>query len=88
MPAGAIAFTGARIITASGDTIENGTVVVVGNRITAVGPGVAVPAGAKQIDASGKTIMPGIVAHFVRAEVKHFGFGEKERALAWLETGR
>ena len=34
------------------------------------------------------TIMPGIVAHFVRAEVKHFGFDEKERALAWLETGR
>ena len=34
------------------------------------------------------TIMPGIVAHFVRAEVKHFGFGEKERALAWLESGR
>jgi len=34
------------------------------------------------------TIMPGIVAHFVHAEVKHFGFDEKERALAWLETGR
>jgi len=34
------------------------------------------------------TIMPGIVAHFVRAEVKHFGFDEKERALAWLATGR
>jgi hypothetical protein len=34
------------------------------------------------------TIMPGIVGHFVSAEVKHFGFDEKERALAWLETGR
>jgi hypothetical protein len=34
------------------------------------------------------TIMPSIVAHFVHAEVKHFGFDEKERALAWLETGR
>ena len=33
-------------------------------------------------------IMPSIVAHFVRAEVKHFGFDEKARALAWLETGR
>ena len=33
------------------------------------------------------TIMPSIVSHFVRAEVKHFGFDEKERALAWLETG-
>jgi imidazolonepropionase-like amidohydrolase/Tol biopolymer transport system component len=60
-PDGAIAFVGARIITASGDTIESGTVVVEGNRISGVGRGVAVPAGAKQIDARGKTIMPGIV---------------------------
>ncbi|MEO6350820.1 MAG: amidohydrolase family protein, partial [Candidatus Limnocylindrales bacterium] len=60
-PGGAIALVGARIITASGDTIENGTVVVEGNRITAVGRGVAIPAGAKQIDVRGKTIMPGII---------------------------
>jgi hypothetical protein len=34
------------------------------------------------------SIMPTIIAHFVSAEVKHFGFDERERALAWLETGR
>jgi hypothetical protein len=34
------------------------------------------------------SIMPTIVAHFVSADVKHFAFDEKERALAWLETGR
>lgn len=34
------------------------------------------------------TIMPSIVTHFVHAEVKHFGLDDKERALAWLETGR
>jgi imidazolonepropionase-like amidohydrolase/Tol biopolymer transport system component len=67
VPDGAIAFTGARIITSRpglsdpASVIENGTVVVEGNRITAVGRGVAIPAGAKQIDARGKTIMPGIV---------------------------
>jgi hypothetical protein len=33
-------------------------------------------------------IMPSIVAHFVRAEVRHFGFDEKEQALGWLETGQ
>jgi imidazolonepropionase-like amidohydrolase/Tol biopolymer transport system component len=60
-PNGAIAFVGARIITASGDTIENGTLVVEGNRITGVGRTAPIPAGAKQIDARGKTIMPGIV---------------------------
>jgi imidazolonepropionase-like amidohydrolase len=61
-PDGAVAFTGARIITANNDAvIENGTVVVEGNRITAVGRNVAIPAGAKRIDVAGKTIMPGIV---------------------------
>jgi Tol biopolymer transport system component/imidazolonepropionase-like amidohydrolase len=62
VPTGAIAFVGARIVTAAGDTvIENGTVVVEGNRITAVGRNVAIPSGAKQIDVRGKTIMPGII---------------------------
>ena len=59
---GTIALTGARIITMNGDqVIENGTVLINGNRIAAVGPAgsVAVPAGARTIDMSGKTIMPG-----------------------------
>ena len=62
VPTGKVAFTGARIITARGDeVIENGTVVVDRNRITAVGANVAVPLDAKVIDAAGKTIMPGII---------------------------
>ena len=61
-PSGAIAFVGARIITMEGaGVIDNGTVVVEGNRITAVGRNAAIPAGAKRIDAAGKTIMPGII---------------------------
>jgi imidazolonepropionase-like amidohydrolase/Tol biopolymer transport system component len=62
VPEGTVAFTNARIITMNGDqVIENGTIVVEGNRITAVGTDVQVPSGAEVIDASGKTIMPGIV---------------------------
>ncbi len=68
VPEGAVAFVGARIITmgegvASAGVIENGTLVVEGNRIAAVGRAgaVAIPAGAKRIDAAGKTIMPGII---------------------------
>ncbi len=73
VPDGAIAFTGARIITMAGGAaggrgradgvIENGTIVVEGNRISAIGPAgsVTIPAGAKRIDAAGKTIMPGII---------------------------
>ncbi|MFL6676973.1 MAG: hypothetical protein ACJ8IK_01425, partial [Burkholderiaceae bacterium] len=64
VPAGMIAITGARIVTMKGDeVIADGTIVVDGNRIAAVGPAdrVLVPAGAKRIDAHGKTIIPGIV---------------------------
>ena len=73
MPTGSLALVGARIITMAGlkpgpiaarpGVIENGTIVVEGNRITAVGPSasVQVPAGARRIDVTGKTIMPGII---------------------------
>jgi imidazolonepropionase-like amidohydrolase/Tol biopolymer transport system component len=75
-PTGAIAFTNARIITMKGDqVIENGTVVVEGNLIKAVGKTgeVSIPAGTKTIDASGKTIMPGFIdAH---AHGNHFRSG-------------
>ena len=63
-PEGVIAFTGARIITMNGDeVIENGTLLVEGNRIKATGKTgeVKIPAGAKVIDCSGKTIMPGFI---------------------------
>jgi Tol biopolymer transport system component len=63
-PNGTIALRGARLITMKGsEVVENGTVVVTGNRITAVGPAntVTVPAGARVIDVSGKTILPGYV---------------------------
>lgn len=72
-PAGVMAFTNARIITMKGDeVIENGTVVVEGNLIKAIGKSneVTIPAGAKQVDCNGKTIMPGFIdahghgAHF------------------------
>jgi imidazolonepropionase-like amidohydrolase/Tol biopolymer transport system component len=62
VPSGRIVFTNARIITMRADeVIENGTVVVEGNRIVAVGSGVAVPSGATVIDVAGRTIMPGLV---------------------------
>ncbi len=64
VPSGKIALTGARIITMRGDEVlENGTIVIEGNRIAMVGANtdITVPADAKVIDASGKTIMPGII---------------------------
>ena len=60
-PEGQIAFTGGKVVPIVGDIIEDGVVVVDGNRIVAVGPQgtVDIPADAKQIDISGKVIMPG-----------------------------
>jgi Tol biopolymer transport system component len=63
-PVGTVVLRGARIITMKGtEVIERGDVVVTNNRVSAVGPtgSVNVPAGARTIDVSGKTIMPGLV---------------------------
>ena len=61
-----IAFTGARIVTMQsedGGIIENGTIVIDGNRIAAVGPAdaTAIPAGYQTVDVSGATIIPGLI---------------------------
>ena len=59
---GVVAFTNARVIDGTGAApVEGATIVVADGRIQAVGKNVMVPAGAMRIDASGKTIMPGIV---------------------------
>jgi imidazolonepropionase-like amidohydrolase/WD40 repeat protein len=67
-PEGVIAVTGGRVITMrdadnTQEVIENGTVLIEGNRITAVGGAddVSVPSDAFVIDASGKTVLPGLV---------------------------
>lgn len=73
-PQGRVAFTNARIITMKGnEVISNGTVLVEGNKITAVGRNVNIPAGSRIINCSGKTIMPGMIdAH---AHGNHFNSG-------------
>ncbi|OHD02371.1 MAG: amidohydrolase [Sphingopyxis sp. RIFCSPHIGHO2_01_FULL_65_24] len=63
---GTVVITGARIVTMAGNDggiIDNGAIVIEGDRITAVGPlaSISVPAGAVTVDAAGKTIVPGFV---------------------------
>lgn len=63
-PSGVVALVGATVITMQGDRVmPNATVIVTGNRITAVGPSAStpVPAGAHRVDVAGKYIMPGLV---------------------------
>jgi len=79
-PDDVVAFTNARIVTMrdaenAEEVIENGTIVLRGDEIAAVGASgsVQVPAGARVIDATGKTILPGYVD--VHAHAAHFGRG-------------
>lgn len=63
-PEGVVAFTGGRVITMDGDeVIEQGTVLVEGNRITAVGQAgeLDIPQNAYVVDTTGKSVMPGLV---------------------------
>lgn len=73
-PDGVTVISGARVVTMKGDEIiENARIVIKGNRIAEIGAAdkVAIPTGAKQIAANGKTIIPGIVdVHW------HGGMGE------------
>jgi Tol biopolymer transport system component/imidazolonepropionase-like amidohydrolase len=62
-PTGVVAYTGARIVTMRGDeVIENGTLLVDGARIRAVGAAgeVDVPANARRVELTGRTIIPGL----------------------------
>jgi len=69
-----VAFTGARLITLSGDNgagrvFESGTVLLNGDRIIAVGrkSEIKIPPDTIVIDATGKTIMPGLIdVHYHR----------------------
>ena len=67
-PQGKLVLTGARVLTMAGDgagVIENGLIVIEGDRITGVHDATTVrlklDPGTKVIDVSGKVIMPGLV---------------------------
>ena len=63
-PEGGLALVGARLVTMEGNqVIEEGTLVMKGNRIEAIGPRLttAVPKGYKVIDGTGLTAIPGLI---------------------------
>ncbi|MDY7096735.1 MAG: amidohydrolase family protein [Pseudomonadota bacterium] len=69
-PSGTVAITGAKILTMAGGldrndagVIENGVIVIEGDRIKAIGAAgeIDVPQGATVVDATGKVVMPGFV---------------------------
>jgi imidazolonepropionase-like amidohydrolase len=56
-----IAIVGGKVFPVSSAPVDNATVLIVDGKITAVGVGVPVPAGAQRIDARGKWITPGLI---------------------------
>jgi hypothetical protein len=62
LPQGTVVLRGARVVTMRDrEVIENADVVVTNNRIVRVGPRGDVPANARVVDVTGKTIVPGFV---------------------------
>jgi len=55
------AITGGTVVTVTGSTIPNGTVLVQDGIITAVGTNVTIPAGVERFDATGKFVYPGLI---------------------------
>lgn len=58
---GTFAIRGARIVPVSGAVIPQGTLVISGGKITAVGANVAIPQGATVIDGAGLSVYPGMM---------------------------
>jgi imidazolonepropionase-like amidohydrolase len=74
-----VAITGGLVVPADSARIENGTVVVTGGRIAAVGRSadIAIPTGIPVIDARGRWVLPGFVdAH------THLGIDEEASGAA------
>lgn len=57
-----VAIVGGTLHPIVGDDVLGGTLLVQGGRIVELGQGVAVPAGAQVIDATGKHVWPGMIA--------------------------
>jgi imidazolonepropionase-like amidohydrolase len=67
--------------------VKNAVLLVRGERITAVGPNVAIPAGATVIDLSGSTVLPGFIDSHVHLAYRTIGDGDwVHAALTMMPT--
>lgn len=61
LPSQTVLITNATVLTATGERIERGSVLMRDGRIDAVGAAVEAPAGAVVVDGAGKWVTPGII---------------------------
>lgn len=76
-----VALEHVRIVTGTGETIDDGTILITQGRIRAVGRAVAVPAGAERIDGHGLTVYPGFIDANTHAGVDATEPSAKRRRL-------
>jgi imidazolonepropionase-like amidohydrolase len=68
-----IAITGGKVYPVNGAPIENGTVLIRGGKIVAVGANLTIPADATRVDAAGKWVTPGLFNAFTELGVSEIG---------------
>lgn len=87
-----LALNGLKIISMSGDVLENATILIAGNEIKQVGSSIDVPQDAQTIDCTGKTAIPGMIdAHVHICLPGDLSFDEAMRTsplLLSLRTGQ
>ena len=81
---GTLAITGGKLLTVSHGTIENGVLVIMDGKISAVGEAgkIAVPAGATIVDAHGLTVYPGLIDPDTTLGLTEVGSDENSNDLA------
>jgi imidazolonepropionase-like amidohydrolase len=85
-----LVISNARIIVGNGSVIESGAVVVRDGRIVSVGTPTPAPAGARQIDARGMTLMPGFIdghRHIISGNAEQWFNTAPQRMQEFLEAG-
>lgn len=72
-----VAITNAHVLDGDGNSFSNGTVLVEGDKITAVGENIDIPSGAEVIDAEGKVVTPGLIDVHTHLGVSEAGVGSE-----------
>ena len=64
-------------------------VLIEGNLITRIAPGISAPAGAEVLDGTDKAIIPGFINTHTHASMTLFrGYGDDLPLMTWLEARR
>lgn len=75
----ALVLRGARLLTITHGTIESGVLVMRGGRITAIGADIPIPPGARVVDLTGRTVMPGLIDGFTNLGTTDYAsYGEDD----------